>query len=55
MFHNRFPKDTHVILPTSPWWYGLIVLYGQQNHDWEYYPTDIDWWTVHFYALNIQN
>jgi len=39
----------------SPWWYGLICLHGEENVDWEYLETDLDWWAVHFVALNIQN
>ncbi|MBA7608640.1 hypothetical protein ES703_15819 [subsurface metagenome] len=27
-------------------WYGVIVLFGEQDKDWEYIETDEDWWTV---------
>jgi hypothetical protein len=36
---NKQPELTDVIC------YGIIVLLGQENRDWEYYETDPDWWT----------
>ncbi|MBA7637560.1 hypothetical protein ES703_45205 [subsurface metagenome] len=39
----------------SPWWHGLICLFGQQDVHWEYVETDLDWWAVRFIVLNIQN
>ena len=39
----------------SPWWYGLICLFGEEGLDWEYTETDLQWWAVRFIALNIQN
>lgn len=41
--------------PYSPWFYGLICLFGEQDADWEYYETDPNWWAVRFIALNIFN
>ncbi|MBA7537388.1 hypothetical protein ES705_29655 [subsurface metagenome] len=43
------------IAPASRWWYGLICLYGEENLDWEYLETDLDWWSVRIIALNLQN
>ena len=43
------------IAANSPWWSGLICLYGRQDIDWEYVETDLDWWAVRFIVLNIQN
>jgi len=44
-----------IITANSSWWYGLICLLGEENVDWEYMETDLDWWAVRFIVLNIQN
>jgi len=31
---------------TEQRFYGLVVLLGQENRDWEYYETDPDWWAI---------
>ncbi len=46
---------TYHISSSSPWWYGLICLYGVQDTDWEYLESDPEWWEVRFIALSIQN
>ena len=28
---------------------GIIFLLGTQGRDWEYYETDLDWWTLRLY------
>jgi len=33
--------------------YGIIVLLGEENKDWEYPETDPEWWAVHLF--NSQN
>jgi len=45
----------HVITDDSPWWHGLICLYGELNVHWEYIETDPVWWQVRFIGLNLQN
>lgn len=43
------------ISPYSPWWQGLICLYGRENVHWEYLETDAEWWELHIIANNMQN